>query len=125
MPFMAPTYSPECAFGAYHVAGEFLAPLVLHKDFRDAKEINDAMTVIKGNPFAHADVLDHARLQREPETPLCLDESISSPYMAEKALEVGACRIINIKPGRCGGLYNAKKINEMAASATPICRTLN
>lgn len=234
-PFLAPTYSPECAFGAYYVASEFLAPLVLHKNFDTAKELNDAMAVIKGNPFAHAaieiawwtlqskitktplhtllggsddevdvgadfgrqpsidilleridgaiksgfkriklkampgwdlnmleavrgtfpkftfhidcnsgytlndldlfkkidklglamieqplfhaDIVDHAKLQKVLDTPICLDESITSPYMAEKAIELDACRIINIKPGRCGGLYNAVQINELAKSA--------
>ena len=51
------------------------------------------------------------------ETPICLDESISSVYMAEKAIELGACKVINIKPGRCGGLYNAKRINQLAQQA--------
>ena len=53
-PFLAPTYSPECAYGAYYVASEFLAPLVLGKSFESAEEINQAMACVKGNPFAHA-----------------------------------------------------------------------
>lgn len=234
-PFLAPTYSPECAYGAYYVASEFLAPLVLGQSFDSAEEINQAMACVKGNPFAHAaieiawwtmqskltktplhtllggsddeidtgadfgrqpsldrlmeridgairegykriklkampgwdlemlqavrstfpkftfhidcnagytlddlpmfekidklglamieqplfhaDVVDHAKLQSRLETPICLDESISSVYMAEKAIELGACKVINIKPGRCGGLYNAKRINQLAQQA--------
>lgn len=53
-PFLAPTYSPECAYGAYYVASEFLAPLVLGQSFESAEEINQAMACVKGNPFAHA-----------------------------------------------------------------------
>ena len=53
-PFLAPTYSPECAYGAYYVASEFLAPLVLGQSFDSAEEINQAMACVKGNPFAHA-----------------------------------------------------------------------
>ena len=68
-------------------------------------------------PLFHADVVDHAKLQSRLETPICLDESISSVYMAEKAIELGACKVINIKPGRCGGLYNAKRINQLAQQA--------
>lgn len=234
-PLLAPTYSPESAFGTYYTAKEFLAPLVLHKDFSSAQEINQAMSVIKGNPFAHAaieiawwtmqskltktplhtmlggsddevdvgadfgrqasidilleridgaiaegfkriklkampgwdlemlkavrstfpkhtfhidcnsgytledlplfkeidklglamieqplfhaDVIDHAKLQHQLDTPICLDESLTSPYMAEKAIELGACKYMNIKPGRCGGLYNSWKINELAREA--------
>lgn len=68
-------------------------------------------------PLFHADVIDHAKLQSRLETPICLDESISSIYMAEKAIELGACKVINIKPGRCGGLYNAQRINQLAQQA--------
>jgi O-succinylbenzoate synthase len=61
-------------------------------------------------PLGHDDIIDHAQLQRELRTPLCLDESILSAADARKALEIGACRIINIKPGRVGGLTESLKI---------------
>src|SRR4051812_2271244 len=54
-------------------------------------------------PLDHDDILDHARLQKELSTPICLDESIRSPADARKAIEIGACQIINIKLGRVGG----------------------
>lgn len=61
-------------------------------------------------PLASDDLIDHARLQAELETPLCLDESITSLDRARKAIDAGATRIINIKHGRVGGLTNAVEI---------------
>ncbi len=59
-------------------------------------------------PLAHDDMLDHVKLQRELQTPICLDESIKSPDDARKAIELDAGRIINVKLGRVGG-YNSGK----------------
>ena len=61
-------------------------------------------------PLAHDDIADHARLQREIATPICLDESIRSAADARHAIELGACRIINVKMGRVGGHAEARKI---------------
>ena len=57
---------------------------------------------------------DHARLQASLRTPICLDESIKSPKIAADALELGACRIINIKPGRMGGFGPSLAVHEIA-----------
>lgn len=65
-------------------------------------------------PLWPGDLVGHARLAGELSTPLCLDESISSPHRAWEALEVGACRIINVKQGRVGGLTAALEIHELA-----------
>lgn len=65
-------------------------------------------------PFHHEDLLDHARLAREIRTPICLDESITSPHRAWEALELGACSVINIKQGRVGGLTAAMEIHDLA-----------
>ncbi len=65
-------------------------------------------------PLAYDDLLGHARLAEELATPICLDESISSPHRAWEALELGACRIINVKQGRVGGLSAALEIHELA-----------
>ena len=54
-------------------------------------------------PLDYDDVMDHAALQRRIATPICLDESITTPRLARMAIEAGACRVINIKPGRLGG----------------------
>jgi len=66
-------------------------------------------------PLAHDDIVDHAALQREIQTPLCLDESIHHAEDARKAIEMGSCRIINVKLGRVGGYAEAIKINEYCA----------
>ena len=64
-------------------------------------------------PLAEDDLWDHSILQKKFSTPFCLDESIISPRHARQALEMKSCRIINIKPGRVGGLENAIKIHDL------------
>jgi O-succinylbenzoate synthase len=64
-------------------------------------------------PLAEDDMWDHAKLQARFRTPICLDESILSARHARQALEMKACRIINIKAGRVGGLTQAKAIHDL------------
>jgi len=64
-------------------------------------------------PYAEDDLLDHARLQRELATPICLDESLASVHAVEQALELNSCRIVNVKPGRVGGLTNAQRVHDL------------
>jgi o-succinylbenzoate synthase len=64
-------------------------------------------------PLWHDDIYYHARLQKELRTAICLDESIVNARSAAVALELGACRIINIKVGRVGGFSEAKKIHDV------------
>ena len=64
-------------------------------------------------PLAHDDYLHHARLQAEIETPVCLDESIRSARDVELAAELGSCRIVNIKPGRVGGIRESIAIHDL------------
>lgn len=66
-------------------------------------------------PLAADDLVDHALLQPLLQTPICLDESIRSYDDARKALDLGSCRIINIKIGRVGGLWEAKRIHDLCA----------
>ena len=61
-------------------------------------------------PLAHDDIIDHAQLQPLLRTPICLDESIHSAEDALKAINIGACRVINIKVSRVGGLAEAQRI---------------
>jgi len=65
-------------------------------------------------PLDHDDLVGHARLAQILATPICLDESITSPHRAWEALELGACRIINIKQGRLGGVSAALAVHELA-----------
>ena len=63
-------------------------------------------------PLSFDDLVDHATLQKQLKTPICLDESIKAPDDARRALDLGSCRIINIKSGRVGGLSNSKAIHD-------------
>jgi O-succinylbenzoate synthase len=67
-------------------------------------------------PLPEEQVLAHAQLAKSVRTPICLDESITSAQAAADAIELGACRIINIKPGRVGGYLEARKIHDLCAS---------
>ncbi|MEK4229487.1 o-succinylbenzoate synthase [Solibacillus sp. FSL H8-0538] len=69
------------------------------------------LTMIE-QPLASDDIIDHATLQKQIQTPICLDESIHSLEDARKAIELGSTRIINIKIGRVGGLTESKKIHD-------------
>ena len=72
-------------------------------------------------PLEYDDVRDHAALQRRLSTPVCLDESIHSVRAAEEAIALGACRIINIKPGRVGGHGESIRLHDLcAAHAVPV-----
>ncbi|MBI1955565.1 MAG: o-succinylbenzoate synthase [Acidobacteria bacterium] len=68
-------------------------------------------------PLAYDDLLDHARLQQALETPVCLDESIRTLRHAEQAIQIGACRIVNIKLGRVGGFFHARQIHDCCRAA--------
>jgi O-succinylbenzoate synthase len=72
-------------------------------------------------PLHWDDLYEHALLQARLRTPLCLDESIHSVRHARAALELGSCRIINIKPGRVGGLLEARRIHDLChARGVPV-----
>jgi len=72
-------------------------------------------------PLAHDDLVDHAALQAALETPICLDESITGPEAARKAIQIGACRWVNIKSGRVGGLTPAVEIHDVCRDAGVPC----
>jgi O-succinylbenzoate synthase len=67
-------------------------------------------------PLEYDDVGRHAALQRQLATPICLDESIHSLGIAEDAIDRGACRIINIKPGRLGGHLQSRLVHDVCAA---------
>jgi O-succinylbenzoate synthase len=66
-------------------------------------------------PLDYDDIRDHARLQARLQTPICLDESLHTVRAAAEAIEVGACRIINVKPGRVGGHAQSIELHDLAA----------
>jgi len=65
-------------------------------------------------PLHHEDLWEHSLLQKEIETDLCLDESIRSAADARAAIELGACRIVNVKQGRVGGVLEARRVHDVA-----------
>jgi O-succinylbenzoate synthase len=72
-------------------------------------------------PLAHDEIIDHAKLQAQLKTPICLDECIRSAHQAEQAIAMVAGRIINIKLGRVGGFAEAKRVHDVAqASDIPV-----
>ncbi|MBM7706985.1 O-succinylbenzoate synthase [Chryseomicrobium aureum] len=76
------------------------------------KQLDEFNLTMIEQPLASDDIIDHATLQKELSTPICLDESIHSLEDARKAVELGATKIINIKIGRVGGLTVAKQIHD-------------
>ncbi len=83
-----------------------------HKDH--LKKLDNYNLLMIEQPFHYDDIVDHSELAKYLETPICLDESIKDPVTAEGAIRIGAAEIINIKPGRVGGIYPSKKIHDIA-----------
>jgi O-succinylbenzoate synthase len=89
-------------------------------DLEDAahlKRLDQFRLLMLEQPLAPGDLLDHAALQAELSTPICLDESIEDARQARHALQLKACRVINIKPGRVGGFAESKRIHDLAHAA--------
>jgi O-succinylbenzoate synthase len=86
------------------------------RDTEALKSLDDLGLLMLEQPFPPYDLWDHSRLQREMRTSLCLDESIVSEVTARQAIEMGSCRIINIKVGRVGGMVEARKIHDRCES---------
>jgi O-succinylbenzoate synthase len=83
------------------------------EDTKHLKMLDEFKLLLVEQPLGHDDVLDHAKLQKKLSTPICLDESIHTPDDARKALEVEACKVINIKPGRVRGFQRSKEIHDL------------
>jgi o-succinylbenzoate synthase len=79
------------------------------------KKLDEYDLMMIEQPLASDDIMDHACVQKELATPICLDESINSYDDARKAIQLGSCKIINIKIGRVGGLTEAKRIHDLCA----------
>jgi o-succinylbenzoate synthase len=77
------------------------------------RSMEDLGLLMIEQPLHHEDLLRHAELQSRLRTDLCLDESIRSVSDAAAALELGACRIVNIKQGRVGGVMEARRIHDL------------
>jgi o-succinylbenzoate synthase len=77
------------------------------------KELDQYSLLLIEQPFGEEQMLAHAELARLIETPVCLDESITSAQVAADAIALGACEVVNIKPGRVGGYLEAKRIHQL------------
>jgi o-succinylbenzoate synthase len=80
------------------------------------KKMDEYQLQLIEQPLGYEDIFDHSKLQREINTPLCLDESIHSLDDTRAAAELKSCRIINIKPGRVGGFTESKLIHDYCQS---------
>jgi o-succinylbenzoate synthase len=90
-------------------------------DLETLKALDEFNLTMVEQPLASDDIIDHAKLQANLITPICLDESIHSVEDARKAIELGSCKIINIKIGRVGGLWEAKAIHDLCREqAVPV-----
>lgn len=90
-------------------------------DLRMFQQIDRFHLAMIEQPLHHDDLVDHAVLQAAIETPVCLDESIVSERHAKAAASLGSCRVINVKPGRVGGLTHARRIHDVAQTAGIAC----
>jgi O-succinylbenzoate synthase len=82
-------------------------------DVQILKPLDKLNLLLIEQPLFEDDIWDHHKLQEQFETPICLDESIVSPRHARYAIEMNACRVINIKAGRLGGLSQAVMVHDL------------
>ena len=84
-------------------------------DARHLAELDQFDLMMIEQPLDYDDIRDHANLQTLIRTPICLDESLHTVKLAGEAIDAGACRIINIKPGRVGGHEQSIRLHDLAA----------
>jgi O-succinylbenzoate synthase len=82
-------------------------------DAQHLARLDDFGLLLIEQPLADDDLVQHARLAHKIKTPICLDESIESAAHAAAAISLGACSIVNIKPGRVGGYLEARRIHDL------------
>src|SRR5438445_3415863 len=83
------------------------------KDTNHLKELDQFNLLMMEQPLQWDDIYSHAKLQSQIRTAICLDECINNAAHAEAAIEMGACRIINIKLGRVGGHTSARQVHDI------------
>lgn len=123
-------FRPDSEFEMVASAREAFPDMPLHIDCNSGFTLHDidlfrrldtlGLVMIE-QPLGWQDVIDHAKLQQELETPICLDETITSLEIARQAVETGATRWVNIKHGRVGGLTNAIAIQRYCIEAGVPC----
>jgi o-succinylbenzoate synthase len=123
-------FRPDSGFEMVASVREAFPDMPLHIDCNSGFTLDDidlfrrldslGLVMIE-QPLGWQDLIDHATLQRELATPLCLDETLTSLEIVRQAVEIGATRWINIKHGRVGGLTNAIAIQRYAVEAGVPC----
>jgi O-succinylbenzoate synthase len=86
-------------------------------DAAHLRRLDDFYLMMIEQPLGHDDIIDHAQLQSQLQTPLCLDECVRSAHHVEQAARLRACGIINIKLGRVGGFAEARRVHDRAQAA--------
>ena len=99
-------------FGAIPLMGDANSAYTLD-DIDKLKSLDEFELMMLEQPLPFDDIIDHAKLQREITTPICLDEPIRSPDDASKAIELKSGKIINLKNGRVGGHSESKRIEKI------------
>ncbi len=90
-------------------------------DANHLKRLDEFHLMMIEQPLAHDEIVDHAALQAQLDTPICLDECIRTVHHAEQAIRLQACGILNIKLGRVGGFREALRIHDLAmANSIPV-----
>ena len=91
------------------------------RDIEHLKQLDAFNLLLIEQPLAHDDIIDHAVLQKQLKTPICLDESLHSLDDVRKAIDLDACRVVNIKVGRVGGFTEAIRIHDFCrARGVPV-----
>jgi O-succinylbenzoate synthase len=80
------------------------------------KELDNYELLMIEQPLSYEDLYDHAELQSQIKTSICLDESIKNLHDVKTAIKLGSCKVINLKPARVGGLYESKLIHDYSMS---------
>ncbi len=83
------------------------------EDAQHLKKLDDFRLLMMEQPLEWDDIYAHAKLQSQVQTSICLDECVHNSRHAGAAIELGACRIINIKLGRVGGFSEARRIHDL------------
>ena len=107
-------------FGDIRLMGDANSAYTL-ADIEKLKSLDEFDLMMLEQPLAYDDIVDHAKLQRELSTPICLDEPIRSPDDARKAIELKSGKIINLKNGRVGGHTQSREIERICReNAIPV-----
>ncbi|MFI5495016.1 o-succinylbenzoate synthase [Actinoplanes sp. NPDC051859] len=85
-------------------------------DARQLARLDPYDLLLIEQPLAEDDLLGHAELAKRITTPVCLDESITSARTAATAIALGACAVVNVKPGRVGGYLEARRVHDVCAA---------